>query len=63
MLVCRDVTLQTQFIVCSNDWSLSQGLPSPHHDAAGVPVSYHLPALHDETGETSVSYGPEWALN
>lgn len=32
----------------------SQKLPSPHHDAAGIQLSNHLPALNDETGETNL---------
>lgn len=35
---------------------LSQELPNPHHDAAGIQLPNHLPALHDETGETGATY-------
>lgn len=31
---------------------LFQELPNPHHDAPEIQLSNHLPALHDETGET-----------
>lgn len=34
---------------------LCQGLSDPYNDATAVQLSNHLPALHDETGETNFS--------